>query len=79
MYQKMKETIMSYLKLEDQEVLMINFNNLHLTFTKKKLCLDIVKNSNEREYADIWKLRDGTSETLGKMGYALKYDLSLPP
>lgn len=39
----------------------------------------MVYNQSEDEYKKIWHLRESIAETMGKMGYVLKYDLSVPP
>lgn len=45
-----------------------------LDFTDK-----IVMDQNEKEANQLWKLRESIAESMGKMGYVLKYDVSIPP
>ncbi|CAD8213475.1 unnamed protein product [Paramecium octaurelia] len=40
---------------------------------------EIVMNQNEKEAQFLWKLREEIAESMGKMGYVLKYDVSIPP
>lgn len=36
-------------------------------------------NQSEKEAQFLWKLREEIAESMGKMGYVLKYDVSIPP
>ncbi|CAD8126344.1 unnamed protein product [Paramecium sonneborni] len=40
---------------------------------------EIIINQNEKEAQFLWKLREEIAESMGKMGYVLKYDVSIPP
>ncbi|CAD8111267.1 unnamed protein product [Paramecium primaurelia] len=40
---------------------------------------EIIMNQSEKEAQFLWKLREEIAESMGKMGYVLKYDVSIPP
>jgi D-2-hydroxyglutarate dehydrogenase len=44
-----------------------------------KFSNEIVINQSEKEAETLWKIREEIAESMGKMGYVLKYDLSIPP